>query len=291
MIWTNKYNIHPVIAAAIMKNDYDYIPGALSVSTMCYKTPYQAWLIKNNPELETEDVSDGLWRMLGSGVHKMIEGSDNHFVHELRVTTGYLLRETNEMRMITGKLDVYDIDDRAILDIKVTSKYSTRFGNAKFEWIAQLNCLKYLLTSKGFDVGKLGILVINRDSMKSDIYKSDFENIPFLYMPIEVWPHEQTRAYIEAAIKRFDLEIPNMCTPEERWCKSDLWTIMKHDGTGKSLANCETKEIAEERYSKISMKVRANYSIQLRKGDSDTRCKEYCSIKKACPHWRTNHGN
>lgn len=283
MIWTNKYNVHPVIAAAIMKDDYDNVPGALSVSTMCYKTPWQAYLIRNHPELEEEDISDGLWRMLGSGVHKMIEGSDNHYIHELRIT------EQVFENKITGKLDVYDIETNELLDVKVTSKYSTKYGKVKYEWESQLNCLAYLLSLKGLHTTKLSVLVINRDSMKSDQYKSDFEDIPFMYLEVPLWDQNRTKTFIWNAIERFNVEMPNMCTPEERWCKEDLWVIMKHNGQGRSLGNFKTEAEANMKFASIGMKTRAEYSVSLRKGMPDIRCQEYCSIKKACNHWRDRY--
>ena len=72
MKWINRFNIDPVIAQAVMTDDYEAV-GDISI-TRLVRPPQITYLEhKHEDELE-QDVVDGLFALEGRALHHILEG-------------------------------------------------------------------------------------------------------------------------------------------------------------------------------------------------------------------------
>lgn len=283
---TNNYNLPQSIFDAIANDPYDGPKGldSISVTTLINSPKIRMLKIRHNEEL-SEDISDNIWRLLGSSVHSVLE----------RVTDeNRLIEERLEMtvlgKKISGKTDVYEAKDACIQDYKVTSAWSIVYSpDGKREWEEQLNCLAFLYRKAGFDVNSLRIVAILRDWSKTNALKdSSYPQIPIVVIPIPLWNLTTQTAYLLAQISEHskyefveDDRIPE-CSSEERWASSDKYAVYKNSNkTATRVFDSETEAI--EFISGNSI-----YRIEKRPG-IDKRCTEYCSVNKFCHYWKSKY--
>ena len=271
--YTNKYNLPENLASAIKKDDYDNPDGVISATTLI-DDPYRYALAQSVNEV-TEDVSEGLWRLLGHATHEVLERSGQG----IRETRFYA--EHKGLRL-SGKPDVYMFDTKTIEDWKITSKYTVRFGRYKPEWEKQLNVLAWLLKQNGQKVESLRIHAILRDFLQSDAHKHDFPDCPFISFDIPLWSDEQAESYITERVELFKhyisrpvFDLP-VCSPEARWNSGNIYKIYGANKT-RSLKNFDDLEEAEQ-YAQGK-----NVEVVKVEGD-DKRCLQYCNLKEACRH-------
>src|SRR5690348_15581374 len=87
MEWTNVADLPQPLASAIMFSDYDTV-GDISVTGLIQPVRIRQLTKRHSAEI-TEDVSDGIWRLIGSIGHKILERSNtvNHLAEERLTTT------------------------------------------------------------------------------------------------------------------------------------------------------------------------------------------------------------
>ena len=170
-----------------------------------------------------EDVSDGIWRLLGSAVHEIMSrvGQHNRLIEE-RMTEPVMGMK------VTGKSDIYEGSDESIQDYKVTSVWTIKYDPKK--WEEQLNTYAWFITKLGFNVKQIFVNAILRDWSAREYKRSKTGTYPpFAYQKIEIplWTFEDQQAFIEkqiAAHKAVELlkdeELP-VCSVEDRW-KDDI---------------------------------------------------------------------
>ena len=180
----------------------------------------------------TEDVSNSLWRVLGSAVHYVMAKTN---------TEGRLVEEKIEFGLdgttLVARPDLYDTSDSAVSDYKITSIWAVKL-ETKQEWVSQINCYAWLLRKLGHKVTKAYVYAILRDWRKGESKKyDDYPPIPFLKIDIELWSMEKQEEFIKERIYAIqsvvnlpDDELP-LCTPEERWQKETVYAVYK--GTNK----------------------------------------------------------
>lgn len=273
--YTNKYNLPDNLVSAIVKDDYNNPDGVISATTLI-DDPYR-YVLAQSVEEVTEDVSEGLWRLLGHATHSVLERSGQG-IRETRFFAEY-----NGLRL-SGQPDVYMFQTKTIEDWKLTSKYTVRFNKYKPEWEKQLNVLAWLLKKNGLEVANLRIHAILRDFLQSDGYKHDFPDCPFVSFNIPLWTDEQVEQYINERTLLFKdyltkpiFDIP-ICAPETRWNTGDIYKVYGANKT-RSLKNFEDLESAEEYASG------KNVEVVKVKGE-DKRCLQYCNLKEVCRHGR-----
>lgn len=219
MIWTNKFNLPDSVAEAIKKNTYDVSrtdQNIISVTSLIGSPRIRQLTIRNWANI-TEDVSSGIWRLLGSAVHEVMGriSEDNRLIEER-------LSETIDDITVTGKADIYDATVHAIQDYKITSVYKVK-TDVK-DWENQLNCYAWLCRKAGFLVTKLFVNAILRDWSKGQS-KRQKNYPPFAYKKIDIplWTLKKQEKYIKERVKihkeamsKADNDLP-LCTPEERW--------------------------------------------------------------------------
>lgn len=169
----------------------------------------------------TEDVVDGLWKMLGTAIHTMLERADkSESIKEQRIEV-----ELDGV-IISGQMDIRD--GNKIEDYKSTSAWTIVYNpKGKSEWIQQLNIYAWLVWKKlGIVISELNIHAILRDHTKSKAVEGgNYPMIPFVTLGLPVWGADKTEAYLKERVKLFlscvgvdDDKLPP-CTPEEMWEK------------------------------------------------------------------------
>jgi hypothetical protein len=223
MKFTNEYQLPQSFEEAVINTTYDISKkDATQISVTTLINPPRISLLKRRHWDEiTEDVSDSLWRILGSAVHYVMQQVDptNRFIEEK-------VKEPIEGYTITGRPDSYDAKDKSVDDYKVTSVWAVKAD--KKEWAEQLNCYAWFFRKLGFPVEKLRIYAILRDwsrgQYKQAVAKNkDYPDIPFKVIDIDLWSFEEQEKYIKDRIALYkscqdlaDDKLP-VCTEEDRW--------------------------------------------------------------------------
>ena len=106
---TNKYNLPQTIADALATSQARYSKGDAWMSvTGLQKPPRIGLLSKKNWRNMEEDVSDAVWKLLGSAIHTVLEDGDagsNAIIKEERMFMNVLCQQ------ISGALDIKEIPD------------------------------------------------------------------------------------------------------------------------------------------------------------------------------------
>ena len=219
---TNEYGIPLSIVAAVAADPYDRGDADYSVTELI-KPPQIVRLWRAHEDEVVVDVRDEVWRLLGQGVHAVLEraGAGNK---EQRLF--YRFGGTN----VSGQIDV--IQDNKITDYKVTSVYSFAQG-LKPEWEQQLNLYAWLCSMNDITITGLEIVAILRDWMKSRSDKSEYPQSPVKVIPVPLWLPEKQEEYALERIALHTGEATPNCSPEERWARGS-WLHAKSDGKTRS---------------------------------------------------------
>ncbi len=284
MPWLNRFNLPETICNVIMYES-KYEDGKYSVTNLI-KPPQIYQLEKRHQDKIERDVSDGLWMLLGSAVHYVLEKAkpENALKEErLEVNVGGI--------RVVGKPDLYTANG-TIEDYKITSVWSFLLGE-KPEWTAQLNIYAYLYEQYKFPVKKAKIHAILRDWNKTRFLQDEnYPPCPFITSEIEVWKHGQQFTYLNNRINLHEInneskdEPLTPCTPQEKWSKSTTWAVKKK-GNKRAIKVLDNKQEAEEMV--LDFKGNISLEIEERPGE-DVRCERFCYVKNFCCQYRREHG-
>ncbi len=278
--WTNTHGIDEAIAQAIMNDPYERV-GDISVTSLI-KPPQMVFLERLHSTEIVEDVSDGLWRLLGTAVHSILERANlDNVLQEER-----LLADVGGW-IISGKPDLWcepgDLDD-----YKCTSVFAFLLGD-KPEWEQQLNLYAALYRRAGFPVDRLQIKAILRDWQRSRSVEAGYPAIPFMVVDIPVWSPNQAEAFLSARValhqEAHDHAIFPPCTPEERWARPDTWAVKKV-GNKRAMQGgvCETLAEAEALIAAVGA-TGVKTEMEYRPG-RNIRCESYCQAAPWCKQWQ-----
>lgn len=277
---TNKHNLPKSLYNAIVNDTYTG-PKAdskvISVTTLINPPRIHFLKCKYWGEL-TEDISEAIWKLIGSATHAMIERAES----KTDLTEQRIEKEINGLK-ISGAFDLYCSEEQSIIDYKITSAYTIVYNpNGKPEHIKQLNIYKYLLESCGFPVKELKIVAILRDwSEKNYQPGGNYPEIPVAVINIPVWGKEEIEKYLAERVELFkkcstmaETDYPH-CTDEEMWAKSATWAIMK-EGRKSAVKVCATEQEAKD-----NMPNDGKHKVEHRPGDR-LRCAKYCQVAHFC---------
>ena len=271
MRWTNHHNIDPAIAQAVMNDDYELV-GDISVTGLIRPPQIAALEARYGDQVE-QDVSDGLWRLLGQSMHQVLQaGRLAGTIQEHR-----LVVEVNGWQ-VSGAFDIYYEDSNTIKDFKVTSVWSYIFGG-RADWQAQVNLYAYLAEQNGIQVDELKIVMLLRDWNKSGLQgNADYPPIPFVEVGVSKWPAEFTERYLEERVTLHQVAREGSyppCTDEERWAQPETWAVQKV-GAKRAWRVFKSMEDA------VTLAGRASgYTVEHRPG-KNVRCEGYCSVARFC---------
>lgn len=282
---TNKYNIPETFVNVVKRPTYSKGRANLSVTQLINSPKIVALSAKFEDELE-QDVSDMVWSIFGSAVHKVLEhGKEKDHVVEER-----LFAELDGWR-ISGAIDLQIMrpEGVSIKDYKTTSAWAVI--NEKIEWEQQLNIYAWLVEkNKQMPVTDLAIVAIIRDwSRREAATREGYPEAPIKEIPIRIWTYEEREKFILHRIAQHsacefametDGDLPD-CSAEEMWERPTVWALKKKGGVrAKSLHNTE-------QHARLALeKAGSDHEIEVRKGER-TRCANFCSVSAYCAQYRT----
>lgn len=281
---TNKHNIPQTFVNVLKRPTYSRGKANLSVTQLINSPKIVALTKKFEDELE-QDVSEMVWSIFGSAVHKVLEhGQDENHIVEERLHT-----ELDGWK-ISGAIDLQIVhpDGIDVRDYKTVSAWSVM--NEKIEWEQQLNIYAWLVeTVKKMPVKSLGIVAIIRDWSRREAARNpDYPQAPIKEIPINTWGMLERKKFISDRIKvhaacEFEIEtdgdLPE-CTPEEMWEKPTVWAVKKLGGARAKSVHSTHQEALE-----ALAKSGRDYEIEVRPG-SRTRCETFCPVNHRCQQWR-----
>ncbi|KKM81649.1 hypothetical protein LCGC14_1327630 [marine sediment metagenome] len=276
MKWTNRYNIDPVIAQAVMTDDYEAV-GDISV-TRLVRPPQITYLEhKHEDELE-QDVVDGLFALEGRALHHILSlARDETRLQEHRLTVDY------NGWTISGQFDVlYQLapnQEHILKDYKVSSVWSHILGG-KEDHEEQLNFYAYLARENGIQVDEARVVMWFRDWMRSQVERDkQYPPLKVLEHRIPLWAPAQVETQFQAKVSLHQIArgqgIYPPCTPEERWARPDSWAVTKA-GAKKAYRVFEEPALAKAMADSMS-----GYEVVYRPGEN-ARCAGYCSVVDFC---------
>lgn len=284
MKFTNKFNIPQTIVNVLDRPTYSKGRANLSVTQLINSPKIVALTKKFEDELE-QDVSEMVWSLFGSAVHKVLEhGKDDNHIVEERIHTEF------DGYRISGAIDLQIKGDNYIdiRDYKTVSAWAVM--NEKIEWEQQLNIYAWLVEKvKNIPVASVGIVSIIRDWSRRDAAtKEGYPEAPIKEIPVRLWPFNEREAFVRSRIHSHaeaemaiesDSDLP-LCTSEEMWEKPTVWALKKVGGVrAKSLHS------TEEEANKALESAGKGFEIEVRKGGR-TRCESFCPVNTYCHQWR-----
>jgi len=276
---TNKYNLPSPLVSAVKNDPYPDNPDWNISTTSLISPPRIVQLKKRHRGELHEDVSDNIYRLLGTNTHHILE----------RVNTPNCIKEERYSAYINGwklagQIDLYEQGPMVLSDYKVSSVWSVING-IKIEHEAQGNINAWLMNQNGYEIKKIQVVILIRDWSKHQVRKSD--NYPKCQVAVQnvpVWPEEKITEYLYKRVKMHQRaeETPSdglpFCTPEERWQSSNKWAVKKPkrksairvlDSEEKALNYIKDKNLDDKHF------------VEFRAGESK-RCKSYCSVSEFC---------
>lgn len=207
---TNMHGAPESILQAVTADPYTKGEADFSVTELI-KPPQINRLWAEHENKISMDVRDEFWKLLGRGVHNVLEQYSDGGVSEERhfAKVGDLT--------VSGAIDL--VSNGMVTDYKVTSTYSVMKG-LKPEWEQQLNMYSWLLRQNDISSSSLRIVALCRDWIKSRSDRSQkYPASPIVILPVPKWPDEQQDQYIEERVRVHMDESTIPCTSEERWAR------------------------------------------------------------------------
>lgn len=295
---TNKHNLPQPLYDAIANPSYDSGESTITVTSLINSPRLVELERRYKDEIEI-DVTEDFAAWVGSTIHDALEISEKTHLVEER------LYVTREGWKIGGKFDRLwiGLDNDSgelcgeVQDWKCILTSAVQFQ--KWEWEAQLNMLAWILRENGYIITSLRIYAILLDWRKKNIGRvKDYPESPCVEFEIPLWTHSRCEEYVagrlalhkeaRSCVEDNDLYL---CSPEERWARSDTFAIKK-EGRKTAVRVLEDHEEAKEyiinllREGKIKEKDLRLFSIEHRSGEN-IRCDNYCVVKDFCNYFKS----
>lgn len=261
---TNKPRLSKCWITAVSKDEHEHMGDRSMTEILNPVRIYQ--LVKRHFDEITEDVSDGIWKLLGKAVHYVLEqASDAAAITEQRfnVQVGeyslsvcpdrveklsldrckkYWNPNITEPVFACGRFE-YPVGTQlyALRDFKITQVYARNMlvKEGKGDWRWQINGYAWALRQTGFPIveASLEILMKDWDWMEANV-KRTYGYPPYQVesIPIDLYNDDEVVAFLQ---KRMDLhmtydkvpddELP-FCTLDERWATVDRFAVKRTGG-------------------------------------------------------------
>lgn len=276
MKFTNKFNLPQHICNWLSRDDYDYVPGTISATTLI--GPARAWALKQQFADSLErDYSDMLALRIGTAIHDSLEkaAAFGEYTAEERFFADFMSFR------ISGKMDA--IIDGVIRDIKTTSVWKIIYGEFD-DYIKQLSIYKWLLAKNGIETADYGVIdFFFTDWKKSDAAKGgNYPPIRFREQRIELWPVDQTEAYIAERLEEFVFakSLLPRCTREELWQSETTYAYYAKEGAAKA-----TKIYPESEHGEAELRAAESGGVVIARHGKAKRC-SYCDAAPFCSQYR-----
>ena len=271
MILTNEYGAPDAFVKAIEGDPYSKGDADFS-ATELLKPPQIVRLYNEHEDTVTTDVRDEWWKLLGKGVHSVLENYGEGS-REQR-----FFAECGGVK-ISGAMDLLG-DDGAVTDYKVTSVFTIQRG-LKADWEQQLNIYAWLLRQNDITATSLIIVGLCRDWIKSRAEaKADYPQSPIVPIKVPLWRPERQDDFVASRVRVHTAENTIPCTPEERWARGG-YTVL---GGGLKPRSFDS---LNEATNYVHIKQKPNRTFTIKEGGTKfVRCESWCSVSDHCPQWR-----
>jgi hypothetical protein len=278
---TNQFGIPETFVRAIERHTHE---GAeYSASQISLPVRIKELVRRYNDQL-SEDVTDRIWQLIGSSIHYVLQKGEgqNDLVEEF--LTEPITLPNNVSVPFSGTVDLFEPNNKKIIDYKITSVWSYVYGSRISEWTEQINCYAYLLRRNMWLVESGSVIMIFRDWNKNKATEKDYPPTQVIEVPVEIWSEDQQRIFIGSRLAQFeqaklveDHELP-FCTPHERWESPDSYAVMKK-GRKSAVRVLPTQDDAEQYM--MNNNLNSKHYIEFRKGQP-RRCDKYCPVVDYC---------
>ena len=291
MKYTNKHNV-PVEIIRALKND-QYTKGESVISITGLLQPPRIRLLNDqHQEQITVDYSDEVWKLLGQGIHAVLERANEN--HDDTVTEQRYFADVNGWT-ISGQTDSLAKDENTLKDYKVTSVWTimSAMKGGKSDWEQQLNCYAWLHKhNTGETIDQLNIIAVARDWNKRERQRrgGDYPVSAITVVEIPVWSYEDQTKFIEERVSLhqdselsalMNDELP-LCSDEERWKKEDTYRVMKK-GRKTAVRVLPSLDDAEKYIKDGDL---TNVSIEHSKGECMRCTGNYCNVAEFCNQYQ-----
>lgn len=269
---TNRNNLPKALVNAILKFNDEYERGESDYTTTQLVNPaQQLFLIKQFSGELTEDVSDMIYKLMGSSMHKILEmaaGPD-------AIVEQRFYADIDGFK-IGGQIDCYE--DNILYDYKWASIWESVYG-VKEDKIQQMNINAYLLRKAGKQVDKGIIVYLFRDWSKSKArYDKAHPDEQEWEYEVSLWSDEQVEFFIRERLAVID--DPEPCTLEEQWADATKYAVKT---AGRKSAH-RLLDTEQEAYTYITTKNITGAYIEKRPS-AKRRCDDYCMVRDVCPQY------
>lgn len=316
---TNQHDLPEVFLEAC-KVDRHRVLGDISVTQLIDSPQIRLLKKKHNDELE-QDVSEMIWMLFGTAVHKVLEMADinNKEAQTLRdaaevlewkgyekgkkfidkvlakdfpnaINEDVMLEQTITLDILgwtlSGTADRIIKSEKKIQDYKTATVYSYMNPESQLKWEEQLNVYAYMFAQIGIEIDSLEVVAIFKDWSRMKILSdSRYPKAPVARIELNRWTNEEVEKFIKNRIRLHQASEKEQvieCSPKERWSAPDLYKIMKKGGK-RSLKNFEDRQEAERYLKTLDGKYPKAQApfIEEVKGGS-RRCEDFCPVAQFC---------
>lgn len=229
------------------------------------------------------DVADCVWQIFGTAVHAIFEkaGIEGFTEEKFEVPVSN--------SKVTGKVDLYDLQNETLYDWKTASIWKVQFQDFS-DWDKQGLIYAWLMKQNGLKVKEVKFVALLKDHSKSKARTSaDYPQKPIVVHNVKVTDEALAEIEnfiiakvqeLEEAEKLADWEI-KPCSKEETWATEDKWAVMKA-GRKTALKVCNSEAEAKEMLEKLG-----GTEIEYRQGEPKKCVDGYCNCRNFCPFYKS----
>ena len=294
MNFSNAQGLPKALENMLTYSDYNSSGAKFDISaTKLIDSPQIAGFWKEFGKDVTEDCADRLWSSAGSGIHSRLEianASDADIICEKRFIGEEPHPVTGEPLKISAQLDVMDLTNNTIADLKTCSAWKLVMGEHS-QWEAQLNVQAYLARKAGWQDDSVVIYALLRDWSKARVREDNYPNTPLQVVDIDLWSFEEQQQYVTERLALHFGDGEKQCTDAERWARPGSYAVMQK-GKKRALRVLPTKEKALSWIASQGLADDSKVSIEHRPA-TYTRCESFCPFGKmgVCQQYREATGD
>jgi len=311
--YNNPTNIHPLLAAMLAYDDYDYNNNKNVISTTSLMKPTRMLALERT-HMDSDKVIDleaCIPSVMGSAMHKLLEVSLEDIKDEIwdmfhiDKKDIVISREIREERVIpgtdlklSGKYDVlykYKDEPARLADLKTMSVWGTMLSDKEktLEYTTQMSIYRWL--NQDIEIGDIGeILYWYTDWSKTSALRDRrYPQSRVGHKEIALWSLEYTEGYIVDNIKDLVLALETIeltgepgvaCSPVELWQSDPKFKYYKPGKQGRISYTRATKVCDSLEEAQAVMRSAGGVGDIKEFPAEVKRCK-YCSVTEYCTQY------
>ncbi len=301
MTLTNRFNLPEPFVAAVSSDDYERGDSEYTSTELIRPSRILAYARKYD-DVMSEDASERVWRFQGQTKHVVLEriakADPKRYIVEHRFEA--IMPGTGAK--ISGKIDLFDRQEKTLFDWKETSVWKFMIGDAE-EWEQQANINLFLMRHNGWHPEKLVNIAILKDWKAREARfsrKPDYPKCAVHVMPLPMWSIEQAQEYINGRVLKHRAEMlnPPVCNKKERWQRDASFAVMRTDRKRaiRLYQNKDQAEAAMIQGMKAAPPGDAKKFFIEERAAEPVRCLDFCPVQLQCDFgldaetkWKAKH--